>query len=162
MTYGIQVMSSLDLNFVLFGKDDAYARAVSARHRSLLHFLCAGYLRSHYLIVSDPMKPSLLTARFDPKNIMQEMFPGTELCRRINPDEAIVIGAALEASRSVDMTDIVPRPLSIGEPMILFPDDIGESLKASQSETLWRPLSQRLSEGLSVRHSLKASQPETL
>lgn len=47
------------------------------------------------------------------QNILQDMFPGTELCRRINPDEAIVVGAAIEASRAVDMTDVVPRPLCI-------------------------------------------------
>jgi len=41
------------------------------------------------------------------------MFPGSELCRRINPDEAIVIGAAIEASRAVDLVDVVPRPLCI-------------------------------------------------
>jgi hypothetical protein len=50
--------------------------------------------------------------------MLQDMFPGTELCRRINPDEAIVVGAAIEASRSVNMTDIVPRPLCIGEPTV--------------------------------------------
>jgi molecular chaperone DnaK (HSP70) len=27
--------------------------------------------------------------------ILQELFPGTEICRRINPDEAIVIGASI-------------------------------------------------------------------
>lgn len=47
------------------------------------------------------------------QHILQEMFPGTEICRRINPDEAIVIGAAIEASRTVDMVDVVPRPLCI-------------------------------------------------
>ncbi|EKX54665.1 heat shock protein 70-like protein [Guillardia theta CCMP2712] len=47
------------------------------------------------------------------QEMLQEMFPGTELCRRINPDEAIVIGAAIEASRTVDMIDVVPRPLCI-------------------------------------------------
>ncbi len=29
---------------------------------------------------------------------MQEMFPDRELARRINPDEAIAIGAAMDAS----------------------------------------------------------------
>jgi molecular chaperone DnaK (HSP70) len=43
------------------------------------------------------------------QEILAELFPGVELCRRINPDEAVVLGAALEASRSVDMQDVRNR-----------------------------------------------------
>ena len=34
------------------------------------------------------------------QQILQEMFPQTELCRRINPDEAIAVGAAMDASHA--------------------------------------------------------------
>ena len=37
------------------------------------------------------------------QEMLQEWFAGAEICRRINPDEAIVIGAAIEASRTHDM-----------------------------------------------------------
>jgi len=47
------------------------------------------------------------------QEMLGELFPGVELCRRINPDEAVVCGAAIEASRSIDLHDIVPRPLCI-------------------------------------------------
>ena len=43
--------------------------------------------------------------------ILQEMFPDKELCRRINPDEAIAIGAAMDASHAYAMVDVVPRAL---------------------------------------------------
>ena len=47
------------------------------------------------------------------QEMLQDMFPEAELCRRIHPDEAIVIGAAIEASRTIEMEDVVPRALCI-------------------------------------------------
>uniref|UniRef100_A0A7S0MLZ7 Heat shock protein 70 n=1 Tax=Cryptomonas curvata TaxID=233186 RepID=A0A7S0MLZ7_9CRYP len=47
------------------------------------------------------------------QQILQDMFPGKELCRRINPDEAIAIGAAMDASHQYQMTDVVPRALGV-------------------------------------------------
>mmetsp|Transcript_32779 Transcript_32779/g.82665 ORF Transcript_32779/g.82665 Transcript_32779/m.82665 type:complete len:547 (+) Transcript_32779:67-1707(+) len=47
------------------------------------------------------------------QTILQEMFPDKELCRRINPDEAIAIGAAMDASHAYQMVDVVPRALGV-------------------------------------------------
>mmetsp|Transcript_12024 Transcript_12024/g.28074 ORF Transcript_12024/g.28074 Transcript_12024/m.28074 type:complete len:548 (+) Transcript_12024:71-1714(+) len=47
------------------------------------------------------------------QSILQEMFPDKELCRRINPDEAIAIGAAMDASHAYQMVDVVPRALGV-------------------------------------------------
>jgi molecular chaperone DnaK (HSP70) len=47
------------------------------------------------------------------QQILQEMFPKTELCRRINPDEAIAVGAAMDASHAYQMVDVVPRALGV-------------------------------------------------
>ena len=47
------------------------------------------------------------------QQILQEMFPNTELCRRINPDEAIAVGAAMDASHAYQMVDVVPRALGV-------------------------------------------------
>jgi len=45
--------------------------------------------------------------------ILQEMFPDKELCRRINPDEAIAVGAAMDAAHAYHMVDVVPRALGV-------------------------------------------------
>jgi len=45
--------------------------------------------------------------------ILGEMFPDRELARRINPDEAIAIGAAMDASHAYQMVDVVPRALGV-------------------------------------------------
>mmetsp|Transcript_34463 Transcript_34463/g.67414 ORF Transcript_34463/g.67414 Transcript_34463/m.67414 type:complete len:548 (+) Transcript_34463:90-1733(+) len=47
------------------------------------------------------------------QSILNEMFPDKELCRRINPDEAIAIGAAMDASHAYQMVDVVPRALGV-------------------------------------------------
>jgi len=47
------------------------------------------------------------------QTILQEMFPDKELCRRINPDEAIAVGAAMDASHAYHMVDVVPRALGV-------------------------------------------------
>ncbi|KAK3151211.1 hypothetical protein QOZ80_3AG0243090 [Eleusine coracana subsp. coracana] len=59
------------------------------------------------------------------QNMLREFFSGKELCRSINPDEAVAYGAAIQASilgggngnsRSTDLLlrDITPRSLGIG------------------------------------------------
>ncbi|EKX48806.1 heat shock protein 70-like protein [Guillardia theta CCMP2712] len=47
------------------------------------------------------------------QQILQEMFPNKELCRRINPDEAIAVGAAMDGSHQYQMVDVVPRALGV-------------------------------------------------
>jgi len=47
------------------------------------------------------------------QQILQEMFPDKELCRRINPDEAIAVGAAMDAAHAYHMVDVVPRALGV-------------------------------------------------
>lgn len=47
------------------------------------------------------------------QDILQSMFANKELCRRINPDEAIAIGAAMDASHQYQMVDVVPRALGV-------------------------------------------------
>jgi len=47
------------------------------------------------------------------QTILQEMFPDKELARRINPDEAIAVGAAMDASHAYHMVDVVPRALGV-------------------------------------------------
>lgn len=38
------------------------------------------------------------------QSILTEMFPDKELCRRINPDEAIAVGAAMDASHAYQVS----------------------------------------------------------
>uniref|UniRef100_A0A7S0Y1A8 Heat shock protein 70 n=2 Tax=Hemiselmis andersenii TaxID=464988 RepID=A0A7S0Y1A8_HEMAN len=47
------------------------------------------------------------------QSILGSMFPERELARRINPDEAIAIGAAMDASHAYRMVDVVPRALGV-------------------------------------------------
>lgn len=55
--------------------------------------------------------------------ILQEMFPDRELARRINPDEAIAIGAAMDASHQYQV-----RSRGLQSPFICLEMSIRERL----------------------------------